>query len=732
MRVRTPLCAAVAIMLAAAAEAQGTLSGTVKTPEGTALAHLVLVVESPAGRRTAVTGPDGRFQIAGLPPGRHTLRVDVPGFRLSPAPEVALGADDVRLDLTLSPAPIREQVLVTATRTEAALSTVGVSATVIDRGRIEERAASTLLTLLQEVPGLTVARTGGVGPQASVFLRGGDSNYVRLLVDGVPVNEPGGEYNFGPEVPLELERVEVVRGAGSSLYGTDALAGVIHLVTRRGRGGPAGFHLEAEGGSFAWLRTRAGVSGRSGRFDWNAGGLRLRTDNQEPNSALTQYAGAATAGLEGERSSVRLVVRGEDTRHGTPGQTAFGRPDLDARFERQALVASVRLRHVRGRAVHQLRGGYARMDWASLNPLDSGPYVPRWGDRVAPFTAFDFTDPLGFQHDTARLTAGYQVEAQAAQRHLLTGGVDVEREQGVLGSRAEPLLEPHRTNAGVYLQDRVAVGARLFATLGGRLEHNDSFGTSAVPRAALAFRVRGGEAPTTLRASAGAGIKEPTFFESFGVSFYAQGNPLLRPEKSRTFDVGLEQRLAGERVRAEATAFHHDYRDQIAYHVVDPATFQGSWVNLGRTRARGLELSLEASPTAAVRFAGQYTLLDGEVLVSGNAFDPVYAVGRSLVRRPRHQGSLSASWRGARLGLGADLVLVGRRADSDFLGLGLDDNEGYARFDARARVGLTHGIDAFLVGENLLDRRYQEVLGYPALGRAVRIGVRYGPGGSRP
>jgi vitamin B12 transporter len=732
MRVTTPLSVAVAVLLAAGARAQGTLSGIVRTPDGVALPHLVLVVESPGGHRTAVTGPDGRFEVPALAPGRHTLRVEAAGFRLVPTPEVMLGTADVRLDLTLSAAPIREQVLVTATRSEAALSTVGVSATVIDGDRIEERMAPSLLTLLQEVPGLTVARTGGIGPQASVFLRGGDSNYVRLLVDGVPVNEPGGEYDFGPEVPLELDRVEVVRGAGSSLYGTDALAGVIHLVTRRGTAGPAALRLEAEGGSFDYLRGRAGVSGQSGRFDWNAGGLSLRTDNQEPNSALRQHAGAAAAGLEGERTSLRLVVRGEDTRHGTPGQTAFGRPDLDAFFERQALVASVQGRHARGRAVHQLRGGYARMDWASLNPLDSGPYLPRWGDRVAPFTAFDFTDPLGFQHDTSRLTAGYQVEVLAAARHLLTGGVDVEGERGALGARAEPLLRPRRSNAGVYVQDRVAVGTRLFATVGGRLEHNHSFGTSAVPRAALAFRVRGGDAATTLRASAGAGIKEPTFFESFGVSFYAQGNPLLRPERSRTYDAGLEQRLAGGRVRAEATVFHHDYRDQIAYHVVDPATFQGSFVNLGRTRARGLELSLEASPTAAVRLAGQYTLLDGEVLVSGNAFDPIYAVGRSLVRRPRHQGSASASWRQARLALGADLVLVGRRADSDFLGLGLEDNEGYARLDARARLDLGRGIQAFLVGDNLLDRRYQEVLGYPALGRAVRLGVRYARGGSQP
>lgn len=733
MRLRIPFHALLALSFAAAAHAQGGLAGTVRTTEGTPVPHLVLTVDGPGGPRHVITGPEGRFVVPGLSPGRYSASLDAPGFRLSPAPEALVGAEEVRLDLTLSPAPVREHVLVSATRGEAAQSTLGVTATVLDRERIVEREASTFLALLQEVPGVAVARTGGVGPQASIFIRGGDSNSARVLVDGVAVNEPGGEHNFGPEIPLELERVEVVRGAASSLYGTDALAGVVHLITRRARPGPADVQAEVEGGRFDWFRAQAGLSGRSRGFGWTAGGLHLQTDNQEPNSAFRQNGVAVSGGFQADRTGVRVVLRGDDTEHGTPGQTAYGRPDLDATFDRRAVVAAAHLRHVRGPLTHHVRAGYASMDWLSRNPLDSGPYVPRWEDRVAPFAFFDFTNAAGFQHDTSRKSGGYQVEAQAGARHLLTAGVDVEREEGALGSRSEPLIHPGRTNAGVYVQDRVVAGTRLFATLGGRVERNDSFGTTVVPRAALAFRARGGEAPLTLRASAGAGVKEPSFFESFGVSFFAQGNPGLRPERSRTFDLGVEQRLFGDRLRAEATAFHHDYRDQIAYHVVDPATFQGSWTNLGRTRARGLELSAEASPFAAVRLAAHYTLLDGEVIESGDAFDnPVYAVGRTLLRRPRHQGGVSARWRGGPVGLGADLVLVGRRADSDFLSLGLEGNEAYARLDARARVTLARGIEALVVGENLLDRRYQEVLGYPALGRSVRALLRYRRDAGRP
>jgi outer membrane receptor protein involved in Fe transport len=156
---------------------------------------------------------------------------------------------------------------------------------------------------------------------------------------------------------------------------------------------------------------------------------------------------------------------------------------------------------------------------------------------------------------------------------------------------------------------------------------------------------------------------------------------------------------------------------------VDP--YRGSYVNLARTRARGAELSFEAAPTRHFRCRADYTFLDGAVVTSPSELDPVYAVGRPLLRRPRHQGSLSASGERGRLGAGMSLVLVGRRADSDFAGLDLMQNGGYARLDARVRLRLAKGLEAFAVAYNLLDADYQEVLGYPALGRALRLGLRF-------
>jgi vitamin B12 transporter len=245
--------------------------------------------------------------------------------------------------------------------------------------------------------------------------------------------------------------------------------------------------------------------------------------------------------------------------------------------------------------------------------------------------------------------------------------------------------------------------------------------------------VREGDDATTLRASAGMGVKEPSFLESYGESFYAQGNPDLDPERSTTLDVGVEQRLFASRLRASLTYFHHDYEDQIAYSVVDYTTFQGSYVNLAHTRAQGLEMALEARPVPVLSLSGQYTFLDGEILESPSDFDPVYAAGQPLLRRPKHQGSLGAVLSLPRWSAGVTLALVGERTDSDFVGLGLTTNPGYARLDARLRVRLVGALEAYVVADNLLDEEYQEALGYPALGRAVRAGLRLRlGGGARP
>ncbi len=699
-----------------------------------ALPHVAVLLRGPAGSTRLATGPDGRFRVDHLAAGEYAATVDAPGLLLVGSAQASVGAGagaaPAELDLVLKPAPVREHVVVSATRSEATLSTVGAAVEVLDHERIEERAASSLLELVQELPGVASARAGGTGLQGSVFIRGGESRFARVLVDGVAVNQPGGAFDFGTALPFEVERVELMRGAASSLYGSDALAGVVSLTTRRaGDGGPS-LRVEADGGSFDWRRLAATTMGRRGAFDWNLGTQRLTTDNAEPNSAFRDTSLALATGVRiSADTDARAVVRFDDGRTGAPGPTAFGRPDQDAAFERRDVLASATLRRAGVRLRQELRLSFAESRQVSLDPLDSGAWTPEWQGQAASYPLSDFVQPAGYQSRSRRAEASYQVELPLDARQLLTAGVEAERETGAIGDRSQPLLRPERTSFGLYLQDRVLLGSRAYLTAGARVERNGSYGTRAVPRASLAVRLRGGEDATTLRASAGMGIKEPSFLESYGESLYARGNPDLSPERSTTFDLGIEQRLFDSRLRASVTAFHHLYRDQIAYTVLDYTTYEGSYLNLARTRSRGIEVVLEAHPLPALWFAGQYTYQDGEILESPSDFDPVYAVGQPLLRRPKHQGSLSGGVTLGRLSLGATVVHVGARADSDFVGLGLTRNGPYTRVDARARVRVVGPLEAFLVGENLLDAHYQEVLGYPALGRALRAGLRLGIGG---
>jgi vitamin B12 transporter len=702
----------------------GSLKGRVVTALGQGVPQISVRLSGPMDR-VVTSGPSGFFETRGLQPGEYRVEVATPGITPGAAQRVVVHpGGEATLEVTLVSLPLQEQVAVTATRSEAASATSGNSTAILDRAWIDERRAATLLDLLQDTPGLACARAGGVGLQASSFVRGGESRFALVLVDGVPINEPGGGIDLGDQLPFALEQVEVVRGAVSALYGTDALAGVIHLRTRSaGTGRAVSGAGEIEAGSLRTQRTQAEGSLRRGPIDLSVGASRFRTDNQEPNSDfdLTSLGISASARLSA-RSSVRstmLATRGD---HGAPGATAFVRPDLDARYDRDTLIGGVQLKIGAGPSEQRISLGYSSKEQLSTNPRDSGAYAARSGERSG-YSGSDWPNPLGFQNDTQRLNAGYQMDLQPARAQLITLGASIEREQGIVGDRRGELLRPERTNWGVYAQDRLLIGERLFLTLGGRIERNGSYGTAAVPRVALAWHPRWGGGDTILRASAGTGIKEPGFLESYGLSLFARGNPELRAERSRTADVGIERRLMGNRLMGRVTVFHQEYRNQIAYTVVSLDPYQGSYVNLGQTRARGTEFSLHAQPIHDVELRAEYTYLDGRIKVSPPDFSPLYAPGRPLLRRPKHQASVSLRARRGRFLLGATLTYVGHRADGDFYGLGLDSNAAHTLLGTRLSVRVNRFSSAFLVGDNALNRRYEDVLGYPALGRTLRVGI---------
>jgi outer membrane receptor protein involved in Fe transport len=271
-----------------------------------------------------------------------------------------------------------------------------------------------------------------------------------------------------------------------------------------------------------------------------------------------------------------------------------------------------------------------------------------------------------------------------------------------------------------------------------RYVHNDSFGDRAVPRVALTYlALRGGQllSGTRLRFSYAQGIKEPRFEESFGISgvFPSDPNPNLKPEENRAFETGFEQSFLGGAYALSAIYFNNQFRNQIEF-TTNPTDFNGEYVNVNRSMAHGAEVTLKGHWTKhwSLDSAYNYTstqILEAPLCTPQNFCDPLLAAGKPLIRRPRHSGSLLLSYLSSRWGANLAGSFVGRRPDSDFLGLGIDHAPGYARVDLGGWYAIHPRVTAYVNIENALDKQYEEVVGYPALGINFRAGLRFRIGG---
>ena len=734
------LMAALGLASAPAIAAQSTppaIAGIVVDPQGTplVLARVRLISSDGAEVATAVTDRQGRFTL--VPNGAECVacRVEaaLPGFVAGSVP-----AASAALEVRLAMAPVREAIVVTPTRGETPASLVGSSVTVLTADDIDRRGAPVVSELLKATPSVTVVRTGGVGNVTSLFVRGGESDYNKVLLDGIPLNEPGGSFNFGNLTTDNVERIEVVRGAMSALFGSDAMSSVIQLFTRRARSGSAPrASATIEGGSYATARMQAGVSANLGRWDLSASAGRLGTDNRVPNNRFDNTTVSVTAGGplgRGDAVTLRSVLRLERQRVGVPGQTAFGRPDSDALFDRNDTVVGLSVDH-HASARWRQRAGFSvsRSTQISTNRFEDAPYTPTFEDRSAPFMFFDFL--LDTTNTISRYSTNYQGDLTIGGGHgssrpqVLTVAVDVEAQRAELADTlAGTSLPAARDNVGVALQHQMHA-ARLSTTAGVRVEHNASFGTAVVPRASLVYLVHSGTGhagDTSLRASAGLGVKEPTILETFSQNRFFLGNPDLAPERSTTFDVGIEQRLFRQHAKVELTWFDGRYRNQISTRTIDPVTFSGQYFNIGRTRARGTELTVEVSPVSGVRVRAGHTFLDSVIVESTSPSSAVFREGAWTFRRPRHSGFLDLSVSRGRAALDLSGVFSGRRVDSDFASLNppiLESNPP-ALWTLGVRLRVTRQTEGYLRIENLSNATYMDPLGYEAWQRSLHAGLR--------
>jgi vitamin B12 transporter len=716
--------------------ASADVAGTVVDQSGRAVPRAYVRALDSSGAESAAGFADeaGQFELKTTATGCR-VEATLTGFQPASLPCPSAGpAQPVRLVLHV--APIQETTIVTATRTEAPTSQAGASATVFEAEDLERRQMPLLADLLAETPGAMVVRSGGAGSVTSVFVRGGESDYNKVLLDGVPLNEPGGTFFFSNLTTENLDRVEVVRGAYSSLFGSDAMASVIQLFTKRGDRGARRRQVSAQidGGTYHTLHTSAAISGATGRLDYNFGAARFDSDNRVPNSALGNTTLSANVGVPlAETATLRFIGRGELEHVGTPGPTAFGRPDLDAFFERHDGVGSVTFDQQLTRAFRQ-RASYSltASRQQSTNLVADPPYFATFGTLVARNPSSDFLNDsvahlkrhyASYQADW-RLTAGSPRGDQ-----LLTLLADWNGERATQENRLFPSQTTNsRNNFGMSAQQQM-LWPRLFITVGGRIERNENFGTAAVPRATAVFVARqssGAAGESRIRISAGTGIKEPTMTESFSVSPFFRGNPDLKPERSRSVEVGVEQRLARDRAKFELTYFHNRFRDIISLVTTNPATFEGQYFNVGVNRAQGLEAGVELAPFPALRAHGGYTLLETKIVESSQPASPLFGLGQQAFRRPKHSGFAGVSLNVRRFNASLNGVFVGKFVDSDF-GLfspPLTENPGHTTWDTRVAVTVTPRLTGTLAVDNLTDRDYSEPFGYQPLRRVIRAGLR--------
>jgi vitamin B12 transporter len=735
--VRSLVLSLLVLLFTQAARAQpasDSLAGVVVDADGRPVVRALVTVVGSDGKiiTSTFTDREGRFDARASAANGCSVEATLSGF--VPARMPCARNNDIKLSLAV--APLQEAVVVTATRGEAPAGQLAASVTVFERDDIERRQTPLVADLLRHAPGVTVMHTGAYGTQTSLFVRGGESNYNKVLLDGIPLNEPGGVFYFNNLTSEHLERVELVRGSHSALFGSDAMASVVQMFTRRATRDGVGADGTFEAGGYGTVRASAGVTGKRRAVDYSFHAARYMTDNRVPNNEFDNTTLSASAGIElAPGTTLRFVGRGELGDVGTPGQTMFGRPDLDARFERHDGVAGVTLVQRLSEGVqHRATYGFAASNQTSINSTVDPPYTPTFDGRAAPFEFSDF--PYDLRNELTRHHLSYQVDwrlsaaAARAGTHILTGAIDFDGERATLRDRsAATATTASRNNAGYSLQHQ-ALWPRVFTTIGVRVEDNDSFGVSTAPRGSIAWIARSGSGSlgdTKLKASAGLGIKEPTIVQSFSPPPFA-GNLDLEPERSRTVEGGVEQRFLNDRAKVEVTWFANRFRNIISTRTVSFNPFRSQYFNIGLTRARGAELAVDLAPSKDVRVSTGYTLLASEILESTAPTNPVFRPGQWLFRRPRHSGFTSVTYRRDRVLVDVSGIFVGRRVDSDFSSLvpAIVENGAYALWNLRAQYRLSTQISVVAAVDNLTGSDYMEPLGYLALGRTARIGVKVG------
>jgi vitamin B12 transporter len=618
------------------------------------------------------------------------------------------------LEPTLSP------VFVTSTRTETPLEQVTTSASVVTAKDIQDQQAETVLEVLRNVPGLDVVQAGSRGTTTSVFIRGSNPDQVLVLVDGVEVNSTTlGAFNFAHLTTENIERIEILRGAGGTLYGSQAIGGVINIITKRGRG-PMEFGLSAEGGNGWTHRQTLSLSGEVGKLGYSFSGARIESDGFRAfNDDYRNLAASARLDYKvTEDALLKGIFRFNKSDVGLFNSNNFFMPDARDRNSREA--------------TSQYLG---KLEWEQR-------IVKEWDYRISGsifkehIKDTDDPDPLadcvsfGLPCDSRTRSrfrpqissAEFQTNYRLGEWSTTTFGTEFKRREASTSSTFGGVNKAVR-NLGYYLQEQIKLlGDRLILIPGIRLDDHQTFGTEWSPSFSSSYLFR--ETGTRVKAGYAEAFKAPTLNDLFfpaGFGCAAFGNPDLGPEKSWELNAGVEQTLFGDRVTLGATFFHREVSDLIGTGPTPDPTDPPGCVhaeNRGRARFDGVEWALNIKLLSFLALGANYTYLDWDT-----------ADGR-LLRRPRHRGNVNVNYFYERFRMNFDTHIVGRRDDTNSFTGGNIKKAGYVRFDLAGSfqlplmIPLVKDVSLFGKIENLFNKRYEEADGFRARPLNFLLGLR--------
>ena len=691
-----------------------------------------------AGVATETTGGDGIVDFPNLPDGAYRVVILAPGFA-EQSQQVSFPKTEllsVRLKLATTP----QTVVVTGSSTPETVEESGASVGLLTSDQLKLLNPVAAPDALKYIPGVMVSSSGQNGAIGSLFVRGGESDYNKVMVDGVPVNDPGGYFDFGVVPMSNVERLEVERGPESTAYGTDAMTSVVQLWTATGSTRTPELQFGADGGNFSTGHGYASLAGARGIFDYNLFADQFNTNGQGINNQYSNSLEGGNVGVKlSDRVAFRLRLRHYNSWTGVPSSWWFNGaallpPDPNQYAHQNNLLSSgTILVSGPGSWQHSLEGYEYHHVALNDNPVND-PNRP----FDTPFSNLTKYNLAGFMYQ------GIWTPRSWAQTTL---GYDFEDENGYITSNSATefptfsLTHGLRRNNYLFGQETI-VWKRLSVLAGLGYVNNESFGNNVSPRTSASVLVfRGHEvlSGTRLRAGYAEGIKEPSFEESFGISgeFPVLPNPNLRPEQNHAVEAGIEQSLLSRRLSLSALYYHNLFLDQIEY-LFNNLTFTSQYVNFNKSVAQGAELVLSGQVRSDLSLTASYTYTATEILEAppcspDNGCDPrIYGVGAPLLRRPKHMGNLLLSYTKPRWGATTGVTAVGPRPDSDFL-YGYIPPIYYAAGFATVDLGGWYAVDRHVTAyanlDNAFNQHYNVVLGYPALGLNFRGGLRFRFGG---